>query len=68
MQEEAQEQEGQQNDVKLCDYVLNTSTKKFHIPDCSSVNSMKEQNKKKISSTRQAVIEDGYKPCSRCEP
>lgn len=49
-------------------YVLNTNTKKFHIPSCSSVNDMKEKNKKEVTCSRDEVIEMGYSPCGRCHP
>ena len=50
------------------EYVLNTNTKKFHIPSCSSVKQMKEKNKKVVTKTRQEIIDDGYDPCGRCHP
>ena len=34
------------------DYVLNTSSKKFHRPDCSSVDSMSEKNRQEYHGTR----------------
>ena len=49
-------------------YILNTNTKKFHLPACESVNDMKEKNKKEVFSNREELIEDGYKPCQRCNP
>ena len=50
------------------DYVLNTNTKKFHKPDCTSVSQMKEKNKKYFSGTREEVISQGYEPCGNCKP
>lgn len=50
------------------DYVLNTNSKKFHYPDCSSVDQMSDQNKKYFSGTREEVIAMGYQPCGRCNP
>ena len=49
-------------------YVLNTSTHKFHRPSCSSVNDMKEKNKKIVTESREEIIEEGYVPCKRCKP
>ena len=49
-------------------YVLNTNTKKFHLPNCSSVRDMKDKNKKEVSCSRDEVIDMGYVPCKRCEP
>jgi len=49
-------------------YILNTNTKKLHIPTCSSVNDMKEKNKRPSSEDRGAIISQGYDPCKRCNP
>ena len=49
-------------------YVLNTNTKKFHFPSCSSVKDMKDKNKKEVSCSRDEVIDMGYVPCKRCNP
>lgn len=58
------------NDTKTNEssYVLNTNTKKFHIPTCSSVSEMKEKNKQYVSKSREDIISDGYKPCKKCNP
>ena len=37
-------------------YVLNTNTKKFHLPTCSSVGDMSPSNKETVKKTRKAVI------------
>ena len=50
------------------DYILNTNTKKFHYPTCSSVNDMKEKNKQEFFGTRDEAIANGYSPCGRCKP
>lgn len=47
-------------------YVLNTNTKKFHYPTCSSVDDMKEKNKQIYTGSRDEVINMGYVPCKRC--
>lgn len=49
-------------------YVLNTNSKKFHNPDCSSVNKISENNKQEYTGTREELIEDGYSPCGICKP
>ena len=49
-------------------YVLNTNTKKFHYPTCSSVDDMKEKNKQIYTDSREEVINMGYVPCKRCNP
>lgn len=49
-------------------YILNTNTKKFHKPDCSSVSGMSESNRKQVKTTRSELIEEGYAPCKNCNP
>ena len=49
-------------------YIANINTKKFHLPDCSSVTSMSESNKWYFTGTRDELIEQGYQPCKRCNP
>lgn len=49
-------------------YILNTSGKKFHLPDCSSVDAMKEENKASYTGSREDLIAQGYAPCGRCNP
>lgn len=49
-------------------YILNTNTKKFHYPSCSSVKQMKDKNKRTYTGDRQEVIRMGYVPCKRCNP
>ncbi len=50
------------------DYVLNTNTKKFHYPSCSSVKRMSEKNKEFYTGKREEVIGMGYDPCGNCHP
>lgn len=50
------------------DYVLNTSSKKFHRLDCSSVDSMSEKNRQEYHGTREELIAQGYEPCGSCNP
>lgn len=49
-------------------YILNTNTKKFHEPSCSSVDDMKDSNKAAFGGTRSEAIAIGYDPCGRCKP
>lgn len=50
------------------DYILNTNTKKFHYPFCSSVEQMIEKNKREYSGDRKDIVSQGYSPCKRCNP
>lgn len=49
-------------------YILNTNSKKFHLPGCTSVKKMSTENKQEFSGTRDEVIAKGYEPCKNCNP
>ena len=48
------------------EYILNTNTKKIHLPNCSSVGDMKEKNKKAVNEDIEDLKKQGYVPCKRC--
>lgn len=60
--------ENQNRSTSDVSYVLNTNTKKFHLPSCASVSDMKEKNKKEVNWSRDDIIDAGYDPCKRCNP
>lgn len=49
-------------------YILNTSSKKFHILTCESVAKTKEKNKEEFFGTREELLNSGYSPCGSCHP
>ena len=49
-------------------YVLNTNTKKFHLPTCASVEDMKPENRTDYTGSREALLAEGYSPCGQCKP
>ena len=49
-------------------YVLNTNTKRFHYPNCPSVNQMFDKNKEVGHFSREELIRQGYIPCGNCRP
>jgi len=49
-------------------YVVNTNSKKFHLPDCADVSKMKEENRQNVRRSREQLIADGYEPCQHCNP
>lgn len=51
-----------------CDYVLNTNTKKFHLPSCSSADDIKTTNRQEYHGSKDDLIAQGYVPCKRCDP
>lgn len=49
-------------------YILNSNTKKFHYPDCSSVFDINDSNKIIFRGTRDVLISSSYEPCGICKP
>ena len=49
-------------------YVLNTNSKKFHLPDCSGVENMNPANRQDYTGSRQSLLDQGYSPCGTCKP
>lgn len=55
----------QKNEAKTINYVLNTKSKKFHLPSC---NSLPTNNRKDTDMSREEIIGKGYSPCKKCNP
>lgn len=49
-------------------YILNTSSHKFHKPDCSSVDTISPSNKQTYTGSREDLINQGYEACGKCKP
>ena len=49
-------------------YILNTSSMKFHDPDCAGAASIKEENREVYTGSREDLIAEGYAPCGQCNP
>lgn len=49
-------------------YILNTNSKKFHLPDCKNASSISEKNKDEVREKRSKLIEQGYEACKTCNP
>ena len=49
-------------------YILNTSSKKFHLTTCGGVADIKAANRSDYTGTREEIIAAGYDPCGRCKP
>ena len=47
-------------------YVLNTRSKKYHLPDCPSVDSISSANRQDYTGTQEALRAEGYTPCGQC--
>ncbi len=50
------------------EYVLNEKSRKFHLPDCSGVATMSEDNRRDYAGSRSELIAGGYEPCGQCKP
>ncbi len=50
------------------EYILNTNTKKFHLPSCLSVKNIKEKNKESFNGNKIWLSDNGYTPCNSCKP
>lgn len=48
-------------------YIGNMKSKKFHTPDCTSVQDMDAKNRI-VFATRAEAIRQGYTPCGNCKP
>ena len=59
---------GKNGDETTCVYVLNTSSKRFHLPTCDSVPTISAKNKAESDKSRDELIAEGYKPCGSCRP
>ena len=57
-----------QGQATMQDYVLNTSSMRFHRPDCPSVQDTAAHNRETFHGTRDELIELGYEPCGSCNP
>lgn len=56
------------SDEAEADYVLNTGSKKFHLPTCEGVDEIKKNHKESYHGTRAVLLEEGYEPCGECRP
>ncbi len=57
---------GKDTTDEKCDYVLNTNSKKIHLPDCSSAKSMSDKNREEYFGTKEELLNKGYTECGQC--
>lgn len=62
------EEKIRENQPAAAGYVLNNGTKKFHRPECPSVEKIKDRNRQDTTDDRNKLIEMGYAPCKQCNP
>lgn len=65
--DETQEPDSDLADQKMS-YVLNTNTKRFHDPSCSSVKQIAPGNYGETTENREVLLAQGYKACGNCKP
>ena len=58
----------QEKNNKEGSYILNTNTKKFHLPNCKGIKDIKEKNKEAFSGKRDDLLKQSYSPCKMCNP
>lgn len=61
-------QNGEDSSEGQAQYILNTNTMKFHLPECGSARDIADENKKLSMDARESIIDQGYTPCKRCSP
>ena len=49
-------------------YILNTASRKIHLPTCSSVKDMKEHNKQETYEVISSLLSRGFTACGSCKP
>ncbi len=59
---------GEENNINDKIFVLNISTKKIHYPDCRSVKTINDENKKETTEFVEDLVEQGYAKCGICKP
>ena len=64
----AQSRTEESTENKSGTFVLNTNTKKIHLPTCSSAQSMKPENRREYTGSLSELLKEGYAPCSICHP
>lgn len=54
--------------VEIGTDVLNTNSKKIHLPTCDSVSQMSDKNKQEYTGTIEELEAQGYTRCGSCNP
>ncbi len=56
------------DDGEKKEYILNTKSKKVHLPHCSGIENMNEKNKDTYYGTLAELLNGGYTACGICNP
>jgi len=57
-----------ENDETEKKYILNIRSKKIHLPECESVESIGDDNRKEYYGVKSQLLQTGYTACNMCEP
>ena len=49
-------------------YIVNTGSRRFHLPNCQSVQDMKAKNRTEYYGTAEELLALGFVPCGACHP
>ena len=49
-------------------YILNTSSLRFHNPDCAGAARIAPANRQETTANRELLLAQGYQPCGTCKP
>ena len=49
-------------------YILNTSSLRFHEPDCAGAARIAPANRQETTANRELLLAQGYQPCGTCNP
>ena len=55
-------------DAEEKDYLLNTSSMRFHDPSCAGAAQISEHNRRNYHGSRESLLDMGYAPCKICNP
>lgn len=66
--ENGEDDNGGEISGEAADYVLNTNSKKYHLPDSSCVDKIKAENRENYHGTKEDLEDDGYVACKICKP
>lgn len=50
------------------DYIINTNSKKIHLPTCDGIDKMSDKNKQAYHGYLSELISKGYEACQKCNP
>lgn len=56
------------NNLSQGSYILNTNSKKVHLPNCSAVEKISDKNKQSYTGSIPSLTSQGYTACKICNP